>query len=73
MQTNSIFERRRTFTPFVLMCWAEWAASVALAILSYLFLSGHVEASFWTFFFLSKGFTDYTPTLSKEIWLIMTS
>jgi len=52
MQTNSIFERRRTFTPFVLMCWAEWAASVALAILSYLFLSGHVEASFWTFFFL---------------------
>lgn len=54
MQTNSIFERRRTFTPFVLMCWAEWGASVALAILSYLFLSGYVQASFWTFFFLSK-------------------
>ncbi|KAJ1323587.1 hypothetical protein MN608_10831 [Microdochium nivale] len=52
MQTQTIFERRRTFTPFVIMCWAEWVASVALATLSYLYLSDIIPASFWTFFFL---------------------
>lgn len=53
MQTQTIFERRKTFTPFVIMCWAEWVASVALATLSYLYLSDIIPASFWTFFFLS--------------------
>ncbi|KXJ84645.1 hypothetical protein Micbo1qcDRAFT_142132 [Microdochium bolleyi] len=52
MKTQTIFERRRTFTPFVIMCWAEWVASVALATLSYLYLSDIIPASFWTFFFM---------------------
>ncbi|KXJ88004.1 hypothetical protein Micbo1qcDRAFT_236150 [Microdochium bolleyi] len=57
MQTQTVFERRRTFTPFVIMCWAEWVSSVALAVLSYLFLSGMVPASFWTFFFMISLWT----------------
>ncbi|KAH7014509.1 uncharacterized protein B0I36DRAFT_369460 [Microdochium trichocladiopsis] len=71
MQTQSIYERRKSFTPFVIMCWAEWAAAVALAAVSYLFLTGIVPPSFWTFFTMSTSHLTPTPRLQIQMQCIL--
>ncbi|KAI1873046.1 uncharacterized protein JN550_003299 [Neoarthrinium moseri] len=45
-------KRNKLFTPYPMMIWAEWGSSVIISFLSWFFLKGILEPSFWLFFFI---------------------
>ncbi|CAJ2512968.1 Uu.00g010870.m01.CDS01 [Anthostomella pinea] len=51
-QTLGTWRRRHRFTAYIVMIWIEWIASMAVALLTWSYLRGHVPSSLWTFFFM---------------------
>ncbi|KAK8880112.1 hypothetical protein PGQ11_001406, partial [Apiospora arundinis] len=49
-QTWAVYQRRKRISAYVVMIWAEWVSSVVISIISWIFLKGMVEPSFWLFF-----------------------
>ncbi|KAM0437856.1 hypothetical protein ACHAPT_002221 [Fusarium lateritium] len=51
-QTLGAYKRKRQFSGYVIMCWLEWIGCNCMGIVTYIWLKGIVEASFWVFFFI---------------------
>ncbi|KAJ2906163.1 hypothetical protein MKZ38_002878 [Zalerion maritima] len=51
-QTIAGWKRRGRVSTYIVLVWGEWFSSVAMGIISWLFLRGIIEDSFWFFFFL---------------------
>ncbi|KAI0482133.1 hypothetical protein GGR56DRAFT_618739 [Xylariaceae sp. FL0804] len=51
-QTINTWRRCRRLTPYVVMIWLEWIASLALAGITWSHLRGYLDASFWVWFFI---------------------
>ncbi|CAM1501412.1 Fc.00g105740.m01.CDS01 [Cosmosporella sp. VM-42] len=51
-QTRSQWRRSRRVMPYVVMIWAEWFSSQTIGVVSWIFLRGLIEPSFWIYFSL---------------------
>ncbi|KAF7561103.1 hypothetical protein G7046_g3026 [Stylonectria norvegica] len=51
-QSRAQWRRSQRIMPYVVMIWAEWLASQAIGVVSWIFLRGLVEPSFWIYFSL---------------------
>ncbi|KAF4991463.1 hypothetical protein FDECE_14033 [Fusarium decemcellulare] len=49
-QTWAQWKRSGRAKPYVMMVWAEWLVSVVISVLSWCFLRGFIEPSFWIYF-----------------------
>lgn len=52
-QTLATWRRSRRMTLYIYMVWAEWAASVGLAAISWGYIMDYIPASVW--YFLAIG------------------
>ncbi|RSL45513.1 hypothetical protein CEP54_014234 [Fusarium duplospermum] len=49
-QTYAQWKRSGRAKPYVIMVWAEWLVSIIISVLSWCFLRGFIEPSFWIYF-----------------------
>lgn len=54
-QTRVAWKRNRRVPAYSVMVWAEWFSSTAIGVLSWFFIRGDIEPSFYIFFFLRKN------------------
>ncbi|KAM6513494.1 hypothetical protein FALCPG4_015906 [Fusarium falciforme] len=52
-QTLSSWSRSRRVTAYVWMIWGEWIACIIISVLTWLYMWGTIETSFWIWFFIS--------------------
>ncbi|KAK7948858.1 uncharacterized protein PG986_009744 [Apiospora aurea] len=51
-QTWGVYKRTGGFSSYIIMVWLSWLASSIIGVVSWLYLWGTIETSFWLFFFL---------------------
>ncbi|KAK8093897.1 hypothetical protein PG997_000582 [Apiospora hydei] len=51
-QTWGVYKRTGGFNSYIIMVWLSWLGSSIIGIISWLYLWGSIETSFWLFFFL---------------------
>ncbi|THV72757.1 hypothetical protein D6D27_09561, partial [Aureobasidium pullulans] len=51
-QTLDARRRGKMFTTYTIMIWAEWISAMCIGLITYMWLSGAIKASFWVFFFI---------------------
>ncbi|KAK7409612.1 hypothetical protein QQX98_008207 [Neonectria punicea] len=51
-QTIAAYKRGRIYSAYIIMCWLEWIGCNCMGLVTYIWLKGIVEPSFWIFFFI---------------------
>ncbi|RSL98988.1 hypothetical protein CEP52_009976 [Fusarium oligoseptatum] len=51
-QSLGAYRRQRLFSAYIIMCWLEWIGCNCMGIVTYIWLKGIVQPSFWVFFFI---------------------
>ncbi|KAK7920459.1 hypothetical protein PG985_008481 [Apiospora marii] len=51
-QTWGVYKRTGSVNAYIIMVWLSWTGSSIIGIVSWLYLWGTIETSFWLFFFL---------------------
>ncbi|KAJ4315875.1 hypothetical protein N0V84_008144 [Fusarium piperis] len=51
-QSLGAYRRQRLFSAYIIMCWLEWIGCNCMGLVTYIWLKGVVEPSFWVFFFI---------------------
>ncbi|KAH6874561.1 hypothetical protein B0T10DRAFT_415186 [Thelonectria olida] len=66
-QTMSSWSRARRVTAYVWMIWGEWIACIIISVLTWLYLWGTIETSFWIWFFIIVCWCFQTQLLVQII------
>ncbi|EAA27832.2 hypothetical protein GE21DRAFT_6003 [Neurospora crassa] len=64
-QTLRSFRRCHFWNPYIIMIWVEWASCLGVAVISWLFLRGVIQPSFWYFLTLIIAWTIKTQCLMQ--------
>ncbi|KAJ4199543.1 hypothetical protein NW759_016083 [Fusarium solani] len=66
-QTLSSWSRSRRVTAYVWMIWGEWIACIIISVLTWLYMWGTIETSFWIWFFIIVCWCFQTQLLVQII------